>query len=146
MRSRLPISAAGATATALALTSGASAHVELDPPRVPAGSSARIVIQVAKEEPKASTAKVAVKLPAHLVFVSFDPKPGWRRTITLEKLKTPLRVREHSRSSSWSVAVASAIMGALVLGIADPTIGVLITLLILLITWDSWQTIYGRAQ
>ena len=42
--------------------------------------------------------------------------------------------------------VASAIVVALGLRIADPIIGLLITLVILKITWDSWQTIYGRAE
>jgi len=42
--------------------------------------------------------------------------------------------------------VASAVVVALGLRIADPIIGLLITLVILKITWDSWQTIYGRAE
>jgi cation diffusion facilitator family transporter len=42
--------------------------------------------------------------------------------------------------------VASAIVVALGLRVADPIIGLLITLVILKITWDSWQTIYGRAS
>jgi divalent metal cation (Fe/Co/Zn/Cd) transporter len=40
--------------------------------------------------------------------------------------------------------VASATIVALGLPIADPLIGLLITLVILKITWDSWQTIYGH--
>lgn len=40
--------------------------------------------------------------------------------------------------------VASAAVVAAGLRIADPIIGLLITLVILKITWDSWQTIYGR--
>lgn len=42
--------------------------------------------------------------------------------------------------------VASAGVVALGLRIADPIIGVLITTTILKITWDSWQTIYGRGH
>lgn len=42
--------------------------------------------------------------------------------------------------------VASAIVVALGLRIADPIIGALITLVILKVTWDSWQTIRGRAR
>jgi divalent metal cation (Fe/Co/Zn/Cd) transporter len=38
--------------------------------------------------------------------------------------------------------VGSAIVVALGVPIADPIIGVVITLVILKITWDSWQTIY----
>jgi cation diffusion facilitator family transporter len=40
--------------------------------------------------------------------------------------------------------VVSAGMVALGAPIADPIIGLLITLVILKITWDSWQTIYGH--
>ncbi|MGH3001336.1 MAG: cation diffusion facilitator family transporter [Gaiellaceae bacterium] len=40
--------------------------------------------------------------------------------------------------------VASAAVVALGLRIADPLIGLAITLVILKITWDSWQTIYGH--
>jgi cation diffusion facilitator family transporter len=39
--------------------------------------------------------------------------------------------------------VGSAIVVALGAPIADPIIGLVITLVILKITWDSWQTIYG---
>src|SRR5581483_8790502 len=40
--------------------------------------------------------------------------------------------------------VASAIVVALGAKIADPLIGLAITIVILKITWDSWQTIYGQ--
>jgi cation diffusion facilitator family transporter len=40
--------------------------------------------------------------------------------------------------------VASAIVVALGLRIADPVIGLAITALILRITWDSWRTVHGR--
>ena len=40
--------------------------------------------------------------------------------------------------------VASAAVVALGLRIADPLIGLAITMVILKITWDSWQTIYGN--
>jgi divalent metal cation (Fe/Co/Zn/Cd) transporter len=39
--------------------------------------------------------------------------------------------------------VASAIVVALGIQIADPIIGLAITLVILRITWQSWQTIRG---
>jgi cation diffusion facilitator family transporter len=39
--------------------------------------------------------------------------------------------------------VASAIVVAIGVPIADPLIGLLITAVILKITWDSWRTIYG---
>ncbi len=42
--------------------------------------------------------------------------------------------------------VASATVVAFGVPIADPIIGLLITLVILRITWASWRTIYGRRQ
>jgi len=40
--------------------------------------------------------------------------------------------------------VVSAVVVGLGIRIADPIIGLVITLVILKITWDSWQTIYGH--
>ena len=40
--------------------------------------------------------------------------------------------------------VASAAVVAIGAPVADPIIGLLITAVILKITWDSWRTIYGR--
>jgi divalent metal cation (Fe/Co/Zn/Cd) transporter len=53
----------------------------------------------------------------------------------------------HARVDSFVSlgVVGSAIVVALGAPIADPIIGVLITLVILKITWDSWHTIY-RAE
>jgi cation diffusion facilitator family transporter len=51
----------------------------------------------------------------------------------------------HARIDSFVSlgVVGSAIVVGLGASIADPIIGVVITLVILKITWDSWQTIYG---
>jgi cation diffusion facilitator family transporter len=50
----------------------------------------------------------------------------------------------HARVDSFVSlgVVGSAIVVALGAPIADPVIGVVITLVILKITWDSWRTIY----
>ena len=42
--------------------------------------------------------------------------------------------------------VASAIVVGFGLPVADPLIGLVITLVILKITWDSWQTVYGHGR
>jgi divalent metal cation (Fe/Co/Zn/Cd) transporter len=42
--------------------------------------------------------------------------------------------------------ILSAAAVALGAPIADPIIGLLITALILHITWDSWQTVTGRSH
>ena len=73
-------------AAAFALAPAAAAHVTLNPDAVPADSFSRFAIGVPTERESASTTKVTVRLPKGLFFVSFQPKPGWRRTITMQKL------------------------------------------------------------
>lgn len=75
---------------ALILAPTAAAHVTINPDAVPADSFARFDIRVPNELENASTTKLAVKLPKGLVEVSFQPKPGWRRSVTMEKLDTPV--------------------------------------------------------
>jgi cation diffusion facilitator family transporter len=66
------------------------------------------------------------------------------------RLDSPALVADgnHARSDAIvSVGVIlSAIFVALGLPIADPIIGLLITALILRITWQSWQTVTGRGH
>jgi divalent metal cation (Fe/Co/Zn/Cd) transporter len=63
------------------------------------------------------------------------------------KLDSPALVAEgnHARIDGFVSlgVVASAIVVALGVPIADPLIGLLITAVVLKITWGSWQTIYG---
>ncbi len=70
----------------------ASAHVTLNPNEVPADSFSRFAIRVPNERPNAGTTKVVLQLPQGLFFVSFQPKPGWKRTITMEKLDPPVEL------------------------------------------------------
>ena len=67
-----------------------------------------------------------------------------------KRLESPALIADgnHARVDGFVSlgVVASAIVVALGLRIADPIIGLLITLVILKITWDSWQTISGRAH
>jgi uncharacterized protein YcnI len=75
---------------ALILAPAAAAHVTVNPDAVVADSFARFDIRVPNERETASTTKLAVKLPKGLVEVSFQPKPGWKRSVTMEKLDTPV--------------------------------------------------------
>jgi len=63
-----------------------------------------------------------------------------------KRLKSPALTADgnHARVDSFVSlgVVGSAIVVALGAPIADPIIGVVITLVILKITWDSWRTIY----
>jgi periplasmic copper chaperone A len=79
-----------ALGTALVAVPAASGHVTLNPNEVPAGSFSRFAVRVPNERPNAETTKVVVQLPEGLSFISFQPKPGWTRTVTTETLANPV--------------------------------------------------------
>ncbi len=79
-------------AGALLAVPAASAHVTVNPNEVPADSFSRFAIRVPTERPAADTTKVVLSLPKGLFFVSFQPKPGWKRTVTMEKLDPPVEL------------------------------------------------------
>jgi uncharacterized protein YcnI len=93
-------------AAALVLAPAAAAHVTVSPDEVAADSFARFAIRVPNERTGADTTKVTLRLPPGLFFVSFQPKPGWRRTVTMEKLDPPAtvfgeRVTERVATVTW---------------------------------------------
>lgn len=79
-----------ALAGALVAVPTAGAHVTVNPRTVQADSFARFAIRVPDEAEDAQTIKVTVQLPANVGFVSFQPKPGWERTVTMVKLAKPI--------------------------------------------------------
>jgi uncharacterized protein YcnI len=79
-------------ASALFLVPAATAQVTLDPSVIPADRFSRFAVRVATERPNVQTTKVVMRLPAGLFFVTFQPKPGWRRTVTVQKLDPPVAV------------------------------------------------------
>jgi periplasmic copper chaperone A len=87
MKKRLLLALAGA---ALVVVPAAGAHVTVNPNSVAADSFARFAIRVPNERPNAETTAVTVQLPADVSFVSFQPKPGWERTVTMVKLDKPV--------------------------------------------------------
>jgi uncharacterized protein YcnI len=94
-------------AVALVLPGAASAHVTVNPNKVPADSFARFDVRVPNEQEKADTTKVTVQLPEGLLFASFQPKPGWTRTTTMVKLAQPVTsddgtVTERVATVTWS--------------------------------------------
>jgi cation diffusion facilitator family transporter len=70
------------------------------------------------------------------------------RTRAGERLNSPALIADghHARADAYvSLAViASAVAVAVGLPVADPLIGLAITLVILRITWQSWQTVAGN--
>jgi uncharacterized protein YcnI len=77
---------------ALVTAPAAGAHITLNPNEVPADSFSRFAVRVPTERPDADTTKVVVQLPEGLFFVSFQPKPGWTRSVTMEKLDPPVEL------------------------------------------------------
>lgn len=111
---RVAIAGAVAAAVALVAVPFAAAHVRLDPAVAKAGSYTKFVIRVPNERDKASTVKVAVRIPAGISFVSFQPKAGWTRTVTMAKLSTPVKTNGGAITTridtvTWTARAGSAI-------------------------------------
>ena len=75
---------------ALLAIPAAGAQVTVSPRTLPANSFSSFAISVPDEAPDAATTKVTVQLPADLSSVSFQPKDGWERSVTMVKLAKPL--------------------------------------------------------
>lgn len=96
--------------------------------------------------------------PTHLVALAAAGLVGFGgnwlaaiiRTRAGQRLDSPALIADgnHARADSYvSLAVvASALVVALGLPIADPLIGLAITAVILKITWDSWHTVRGHTH
>jgi len=81
----------GFGAFTLGSAGAAYAHVTVQPNEAVVGSFARFDVRVPNERDNADTTKVEMELPP-LPFVSFQPKPGWKRTIEMRTLDEPLEV------------------------------------------------------
>lgn len=68
------------------------AHVTVQPDQAVTASFARFVVRVPNERDAAATTKVEVQLPEELVAVSFEPKPGWQRTVERRPRSAPVQV------------------------------------------------------
>jgi uncharacterized protein len=79
-----------ALAGALLAVPAASAHITVNPNEVPVDSFSRFAVRVPTERPNADTTKIVLQLPEGLEFVGFQPKPGWKRTVTMVKLANPV--------------------------------------------------------
>ena len=104
MRFRTALTLAAVAAALLAPS--AAAHVTLNPETVPADSFSRFAVRVPTER-GVPTVKVAVRIPEGLTFVSFQPKPGWTRTVQMVKLVKPVTVEgetvtERVGTVTWS--------------------------------------------
>lgn len=82
----------GAAALIFAFAPAAFAHVTVQPTEAATGSFARFVVRVPNERSDTDTVKVEVQFPEDLVFVSFQPRDGWQREVTMKKLDQPIEV------------------------------------------------------
>lgn len=75
--------------TAALLSATAHAHITLDQPTAPAGSSYRATFKVGHGCDGAATTVITVTLPEGLRGAKPMPKPGWTLTTTRRPLKAP---------------------------------------------------------
>ena len=66
-----------------------AAHVVLDPPSAPAGSTAKAALRVSHGCEGAPTTGVVVQIPAGFQGAKPQPKAGWTLAVRREKLATP---------------------------------------------------------
>jgi uncharacterized protein YcnI len=71
-----------ALAATLGLPAGATAHVEFTTERAPAGSDARLTIEVPNERPAASTNRIDIRMPAGVTSVKGRALHGWQLEVT----------------------------------------------------------------
>ena len=72
----------------------AAAHVSIDPPSAPQGSTVKLSFIVPNEEDTATVNKVQIAFPTPpatpIPGVSVGQKPGWRATVTTKRLASPI--------------------------------------------------------
>lgn len=92
----------------LTCTGPAAAHVVLEAPQAPAGSYYKAAFLVGHGCAGSATTSVRVRIPAGVVSVRPQPKPGWKITLVKEKLDPPLDnghgglITETVREVAWT--------------------------------------------
>jgi uncharacterized protein YcnI len=93
---------------ALAVTPLAAAHVTLNPNEWEASGFARFSLRVPNERPNADTTEITVQFPESVISASFQPVPGWERTIEMVPLEEPIEeegeepITERIGTVTWS--------------------------------------------
>ena len=108
---RVIVAGAIATAATVILAGPAAAHVTIDPPSVPKGSTAQLSFIVPNESDTARTNKVQVVFPSApgaIAEVSVAAMPGWRFSVRKQRLDTPIdtpdgSISEVVTSITWTV-------------------------------------------
>jgi periplasmic copper chaperone A len=89
-RSIVAAGIAGVMALALVLAPAAFAHVTVQPNEAAAGQFTRLDVRVPNEQDDKATTKVVVQFPDGFAFVSYEPVPGWKTSVKMEKAPTPI--------------------------------------------------------
>jgi uncharacterized protein YcnI len=103
--------AAALSAIALVAVAGpASAHVGVSSPDATQDGFGKAVFRVPNESDTAATTKLVVTLPAEtpFAFVSAESKPGWKATVTTEKLDEPTTVGDYDLTEAVSTVTWTA--------------------------------------
>jgi uncharacterized protein YcnI len=93
---------------ALVAAPAATAHVTLNPGEWEAGSFARFAVRVPNERPNADTTEITVRFPENVISASFQPVPGWTRTVEMAQLDEPIEeegeepITERIASVTWA--------------------------------------------
>jgi uncharacterized protein YcnI len=107
MGKRIVLTSALAGAIVLALAAPAAAHVTVDPPSAPKGSTVKLSFLVPNEEPTAKVTEVQIAFPtpphAPIPSVSVEGKPGWNVKVTTKKLAQPITTDNGSITSVVSL-------------------------------------------
>jgi uncharacterized protein len=111
---RAIVAGALATATTVILAGPAAAHVTIDPPSVPKGSTSQLSFIVPNESATARTNRVQVVFPQPpdaIPEVSVAPMPGWRASVRKQQLDSPIATDDGSISEivTWITWTATSI-------------------------------------
>lgn len=93
---------------ALAVTPLAAAHVTINPGEWEAGGFARFAVRVPNERPNADSTEITVQFPESVISASFQPVPGWERTVEMVALDEPIEeegeepITERIGTVTWS--------------------------------------------
>jgi uncharacterized protein YcnI len=92
----------------LAVTPLAAAHVTINPGEWEAGGFARFAVRVPNERPNADSTEITVQFPESVISASFQPVPGWERTVEMVALDEPIEeegeepITERIGTVTWS--------------------------------------------
>ena len=80
-RTRVAVASAVTLIAALTITSAAFAHATLSPPVAKTGVLQQFTLAVPTEKANATTTTVKMSVPDGFAIDSFEPSPGWQRSV-----------------------------------------------------------------